>query len=141
MTRRNAEPAIILRNTARGIVPATGFDAEMLGRLPRDCDLEARRLKAATSKALAAWWLLCSRTADCLAEQHTARSVSNNLLIDLGMVESQALFGGGERREPMSLTDFDDDQLWRLVEAGKLAVTSSVIPGVDTDALMKVSRS
>jgi hypothetical protein len=138
MARRNAEPAIILRNTARGIVPATGFDAEQIALLPLNADLQARRLRVGRNKALDAWWLLCSRTADCLADASSSRSVSNNILLALNMVEEEALFGGGVRRVPMSLTDFSDEQLWRLVEAGKLHVTTSVIPGVDTDLLMKV---
>lgn len=141
MARRNAEPAIILRITPRGVVPATGFDAELIGRLRVGSDLQARPLKVEQSAPLKAWWLLCSRTADCLSDQSTARSVSNNVLLALGMVEEEALFGGGTRKTPMSLTDFTDEQLYRLVEAAKLHVHQVVIPNVDIELLMKVTRT
>lgn len=141
MTRRSDETAIIMRVTARGLVPATGGDAEDLSRLRIGSDVEVRPLKATRSKALDAWWLLCGRTAEALADQNTKRSVSNNMLLAMNMVEQEALFGGGTRRVPMSLTDFDDEQLWRLVEAGKLHVTTVLIPGVDIDALLKSRRS
>lgn len=131
---------IILRKTARGLVPASAYDAELLAGLPLDADLEAKRLRVGRSKAQAAWWLLCSRTADCLDEQHTSRSVSNAILIDLNMVEKVALIGGG-LRIPMSITDFSDEQLWNLVEAAKRHVATTLIPGVDVDALMKTERA
>lgn len=137
MSRRSDEPKIILRVSPRGIFPATGLDAELVGRLARGADLEARPLRQARNKALDAWWLLCSRTADCLDDTATSRSVSNNLLLGMGMVDQESLFGGGVRRVPMSLTDFSEDQLWRLVEAGKLAVQTTVLPGIEIDALMQ----
>lgn len=92
------------------------------------------------SKALAAWWLLCGRTAEALDETHTKQSISNRILLELNMVETLALVGG-EHRIPMSLTDFDEEQLWRLVEAGKNFVQNVLIRGVDIDALMKSRRS
>jgi len=55
-------------------------------------------------------------------------------------VETVVLIGG-EHRIPMSLTDFDEEQLWRLVEAGKNYVENVLIPNVDIDALMKSRRS
>lgn len=131
---------IILRKTARGLVPASGYDAELLDGLPLDCDLEAKRSRVGRSKAQAAWWLLCSRVADCLDEQHTSRSVSNAILIDLNMVEKVALVGGG-LRIPMSIADFTDDQLFRLVESAKQHVTTTLLPGIDIDALMDTRRS
>lgn len=127
---------IILRNTARGLVPASGFDAELLAGLPLDCDLEAKRVRVGRSKAQAAWWLLCSRVADCLDEQHNSRSVSNKMLLDLDMVEKIAAVGG-EHRIPMSIADFSDEHLWRLVEAAKRYVVTTLLPGIDIDALMK----
>lgn len=141
MSRRSDDPKIILRVSAQGVIPATGLDAELLGRLQRGSDLEAKPLRRARNKALDAWWLLCSRTANCLDETATSRSVSNNLLLTMGMVEQEALFGGGIRRVPMSLTDFSEDQLWRLVEAGKLAVHQTVLSGIDIDVLMKTERT
>lgn len=131
---------IILRKTARGVVPASSYDAELLDGLPLDADLEAKRLRVGRSKAQAAWWLLCSRVANCLDEQHTSRSVSNGILIDLNMIEEELLFGGGKRHTPMSITDFTDDQLWSLVEAAKAHVVTTLIPGVDIEALMKTER-
>ena len=41
----------------------------------------------------------------------------------------------------MSLTDFGEEQLWRLVEAAKLHVSQVLIPGVDIDALTKSRRA
>lgn len=131
---------IILRNTARGLVPASGYDAELLARLPLDCDVEAKRTRVGRSKAQAAWWLLCNRVADCMDEQHTGRSVSNGILLDLNMVEQVAAVGG-EHRIPMSIADFEDEQLWRLVEAAKRHVVETLLPGIDIDALMKTERS
>src|SRR6059058_512216 len=120
MSRRTA-PAIIMRVEARGCVPASGNDAEDYGRLKIGSFVEVRPYRGEPSKALAAWWLLCGRTAEALDDTHTKHSVSNRILLDLNMVETVALIGG-EHRIPMSLTDFDDEQLWRLVEAGKLHV-------------------
>ncbi|MGG3810922.1 hypothetical protein ABEV34_04635 [Methylorubrum rhodesianum] len=128
---------IILRNTAHGLRPASSYDAELLAGLPLDCDVEAKRTRIGRSKAQAAWWLLCSRVANCLDEQHTSRSVSNGILIDLNMVEEELLFGGGVRRTPMSIADFTDEQLWALVEAGKRHTVETLIPGVNIDDLMK----
>ncbi|MBP1180025.1 hypothetical protein [Methylobacterium sp. PvR107] len=139
MTRR-AAPAIMMRVEARGCVPASGNDAEEFARLKVGSFVEVRPYRGEPSKALAAWWLLCSRTADAIDEAHTSRSISNRILLDLNMVETVALIGG-EHRIPMSLTDFDDEQLWRLVEAGKLHVAQVLIPGVDIDALMKSRRA
>lgn len=139
MTRRTT-PAIIMRVEARGPVPASGNDAEHYGRLKIGSFVEVRSYRGEPSKALAAWWLLCGRTADAIDEAHTGRSISNRILLDLNMVETVALIGG-QHRIPMSLTDFDEDQLWRLVEAGKNHVQNVLIPGVDLDALMKSRRS
>lgn len=138
---RRAAPPIIMRVEARGPVPASGNDAEDYGRLKLGSFVEVRPYRGEPSKALAAWWLLCGRTAEALDDTHTKHSVSNGMLLALGMVAEEALLGGGTRRVPMSLTDFDDEQLWRLVEAGKLHVVQTLIPGVDIDALMKSRRS
>jgi hypothetical protein len=139
MTRR-AAPAIIMRVEVRGPVPASGNDAEDYGRLKIGSYVEVRPYRGEPSKALAAWWLLCGRTAEALDETHTKQSISNRILLELNMVETLALVGG-EHRIPMSLTDFDDEQLWRLVEAGKNFVQNVLIPGVNIDALMKSRRS
>lgn len=132
---------IILRNTAHGLRPASSYDAELLAGLPLDCDVEARRTRIGRSKAQAAWWLLCSRVANCLDEQHTSRSVSNGILLDLNMVEEELLFGGGKRRAPMSIADFGDEHLFRLVEAAKRHVVESILPGIDLNELMKTKGS
>lgn len=139
MSRRTA-PSIMMRVEARGPVPASGNDAEEYARLKVGSFVEVRPYRGEPSKALAAWWLLCGRTADAIDEAHTSRSISNRILLDLNMVETVALVGG-EHRIPMSLTDFDEEQLWRLVEAGKLHVSQVLIPGVDIDALMKSRRT
>lgn len=128
---------IILRKDARGIVPASAADAEDLDRLPVGSLLQAVRYRVEPSKHLAAWWLLCSRVANCMDEQHTKRSVSNGILLDLNMVEEELLFGGGVRRTPMSVADFTDEQLARLVEAAKRHVVETLLPGIDIDELMK----
>ncbi len=139
MTRR-AAPAIIMRVEARGPVPASGNDAEDYGRLKIGSFVEVRPYRGEPSKALAAWWLLCGRTAEALDDTHTKHSISNRILLDLNMVETVVLIGG-EHRIPMSLTDFNEEQLWRLVEAGKNYVENVLIPNVDIDALMKSRRS
>ncbi len=140
MSRRTAPP-IIMRVDARGCVPASGNDAEDFARLKVGSFVEVRPYRGEPSKALAAWWLLCGRTAEALDDTHTKHSVSNGMLLDLGMVAEEALLGGGTRRVPMSLTDFGEEQLWRLVEAAKLHVSQVLIPGVDIDALTKSRRA
>lgn len=128
---------IILRNTAHGMRPASSYDAELLAGLPLDCDVEAKRTRIGRSKAQAAWWLLCTRVADCSEEQHNHRSMSNKILLDLDMVEKITAIGG-EHRIPMSIADFSDEQLWRLVEAAKRHVVQTILPNIDLDELMKV---
>ena len=131
---------IILRNTARGLVPASGYDAELLAGLPLDCDVEAKRIRVGRSKAQASWWHLCTRVADCMDEQHNKDSICNIILLDLNMVKQLAAVGG-VHRIPMNISEFTDEQLFKLVEAAKRHVVETLLPGVDLVELLKTRRS
>ncbi|WP_143739371.1 hypothetical protein, partial [Methylobacterium radiotolerans] len=84
---------------ARGPVPASGSDAADYGRLKIGSFVEVRPYRGEPSKALAAWWLLCGRTAEALDDTHTKHSISNRILLDLNMVETGVRAGGEPRSE------------------------------------------
>lgn len=140
MSPRDDNPPLILRHTARGIIPANAIDAELLDSLRFGTDLQAKVLRIAPSGPLRGWWGLCSAVVKADPQWIAARNVSNALLLKIGLYESQLLIGGGERRDPMSLRDFTDPELSRLIEAAKLVIQAEIIPGVDPDELLKWAK-
>lgn len=133
-------PGLILRVTSRGIVPAAAIDAETLGALRFGTDLQAKVLKVAPSPVLRAWWGLCSAVVKADPEWISARAVSNALLRKLHLIEEEVIIGG-RIEVPMSLRDFNDDQLKRLIEAAKFLIETDLIPGVQVEKLLEWAKA
>jgi len=140
MSPRDDSPPLILRVTARGIVPAAAIDAEVLAGIRFGSDLQAKQLRVAPSGPLRGWWGLCSAVVKADPQWISARALSNALLLKIGLYESELLIGGGERRDPMSLRDFTDPELSRLIEAAKLVIETDIMPGVNCDELLKWAK-
>lgn len=139
MAPKDDTPGLILRVTSRGIVPAAAIDAETLGALRFGTDLQAKVLKVAPSGPLRAWWGLMSAVVKADPEWISARALSNAVLLKLDMVEEEQLIGG-LRRVPMSLRDFNDEQLKRLIEAAKFLIETDLIPGVQVEKLLEWAK-
>lgn len=140
MAPRDDTPPLILRVTARGIVPAAAIDAETLAGIRIGSDLQARILRAEPSKALRAWWALLNAVVKLDPQQFiSARALSNHILLKHGLVEEEQLIGG-VRQTPMSLTTFTDEQLWRLVELAKLMISIDLVPGLDCEELLRAAK-
>lgn len=140
MAPKDDAPPLILRTTARGIVPASAIDAETLAGIRIGSDLHARILRVEPSKPLRAWWALMNALVKMDPQQFiSARALSNHILLKHGLVEEEQLIGG-IRQVPMSLTAFSDEELWRLVEAAKLVISVDLAPGLDVEALMKAAK-
>ncbi len=140
MSPQSDAPALILRVTPRGIIPASSIDAETLSGLRFDSTLEARMLKAPPSKALRAWWELMGAVVKADPQWVSGRALSNAILLQCGLYEAELLIGG-ERREPMSLRSFSELELFRLFEIAKFVISSEIIPGVDIESLLENSRN
>ena len=136
MSPREDSPPLILQVTARGIVPASAIDAEVLAGLRFGSDLQAKVLRTAPSGPLRAWWGLMGAVVKAEPQWISARALSNALLLKIGLYESELLIGGGERRDPMSLRDFTDTELRRLILAAEHIIQTDIIPGVDIQALL-----
>lgn len=140
MSPRDDSPPLILRVVARGIVPATALDAEILAGMRVGSDLQARILRAEPSKALRAWWALCNALVKLDPQRFiSGRAVSNWILLKHHLIEEEQLIGG-HREVPMSLTSFTEQELWRLVEAAKLVIAVELVPGLDVEELMKAAK-
>lgn len=135
MAPKTDAPELILRLTERGIAPHMPLDGETLAGLRIGTQLSARVLKEPPSPGLRAWWMLCSAVVKANPELISKDAVSHHILRSLNLVYEERLIGGS-RKEPMSLKDFDEAQLKRLLEMGKLVVYTDLIPGVDIEALL-----
>jgi hypothetical protein len=129
--KRDDGPGLILRVDFGRIIPATALDESTFFTLARGTELSAKPVKKPRSKALAAWWSLMSAVVKHDDRWPTARALSNVMLIRMDCVEREGLINGGEFRDPMSLTEFTDEQLWRLVAWAELIVTTDIFPGAD----------
>jgi hypothetical protein len=137
MAPKEDAPPLILRVTARGIIPAAAIDAEIIGGLTAGTDLSAKPIHMAPSKALRAWWFLLGETVKLDPERLiSARALSNHILLKHHLHREELLIGGGARLTPMSLTDFTESDLWRLVEVGKRIITVEIMPGLDCDLML-----
>lgn len=136
MAPKDDSPSLILRVSPRGILPFQAIDAETLSNLRDGTDLEARVIRAAPSKALRAWWFLLGETVKLDPERLiSARALSNQILLEKDLYREELIIGG-QRKTPMSLTDFTETELWRLVEIGKLIISTELMPGLDVEAML-----
>lgn len=139
--RRTDGPGLVLRVTPRLIiVPHQPIDEETLAGLRPETLLNASPLLVPPSIPLRAWWALMGDVLRHEPQWGSARALSNAILLRHNLVDEESLIGGGLRKEPMSLRDFTDDQLWQLVEMAKLIIETEIIPGVDVRDLQKVSN-
>lgn len=129
--KRDDGPGLILRVDFGRIVPASALDEMTFFGLARGTELSAAPVKKPRSKALAAWWSIMNAVVKHTDRWPTARALSNVMLIRMECVEREGLINGGEFRDPMSLTDFSEEQLWKLVEWAKLIVVTDIFPGVE----------
>lgn len=134
-------PPLLLRVLPQGIVPAKDLDADTLTGIRFGSILTAKVRERAPSKALRAYWALLGAIVKADDSYVSPRALSNSILIEFGLIESEALLGGGVRNDPMSLKSFTEDQLWLLVEKVKLLTVVRLIPGVDVEALMDNARA
>lgn len=135
---RADEPALVLRVSTRGIVPATPLDLEVLDGMRKGTELEAKVLRAPPSKALRRWWELMSLLAKVSGRWESKRAASNAVLIELNCIEATALLGGGQHFEPMSLRDFNEGQLERLYEKAVFLIEQEILPpGHDVEQLRR----
>lgn len=133
--KRDDGPSLILRIDRGRIIPAAAIDEETLAGFRPGTELQASIIKVAPSKALRAWWALLGAVVKADVGWTVPRALSNAMLLKMECVERELLIGGGERKDPMSLKDFSDEQLWKLVEWAKLIIVTEIIPGVDLAAL------
>lgn len=138
--KRTDGPGLVLRVTPRGIIPHQAIDQETLAGLRIDTLLNASPLSVPPSVPLRAWWALMGDVLRHEPQWGTARALSNAILLKHNLVEEEALIGGGLRKEPMSLREFTDEELWRLIEMAKLIIETEIIPGVDVRELQKESN-
>ncbi len=140
MTRKDDSPSLILRLTPRRlIIPATAVDAELLDGFRVGTDFMVKEAKKPRSPGLAAWWQLMGAVAAYSDDWHSPRALSNALLLKLNLFETELLIGG-QRNTPMSLTDFTENELFRLVEVAKMVIARDITPEVDPDLLIKEKR-
>ena len=136
MAPKDDSPSLILRVSPRGILPFQAIDAETLSNLRDGTDLEARVIRAAPSKALRTWWFLLGETVKLDPERLiSARALSNQILLEKDLYREELIIGG-QRMTPMSLTDFTETELWRLVEIGKLIISTELMPGLDVEVML-----
>lgn len=136
MTRKDDSPSLILRlSPGRRILPATAVDAELLDAFRIGTDLVVKEAKKPRSPGLAAWWQLMGAVAAYSDSWHSPRALSNALLLKMNLFETELLIGG-QRNTPMSLTEFTEDELFRLVEVAKLIIAIDITPEIDPDLLI-----
>jgi hypothetical protein len=140
MTRKDDSPSLILRLVGRGkIIPATAVDEELLDGFRAGTDFMVKEARKPRSPGLAAWWQLIGAVAAYSDDWHAPRALSNALLLKMNLYETELLIGG-KRNTPMSLTEFTEDELFRLVEAAKLIIAIDITPGVDPDLLIEEKK-
>jgi hypothetical protein len=133
---KDDSPSLILRVTPRGILPFQSIDAETLSNLRFDTNLEAREISAPPSKALRAYWFLLGETVKLDPERLvSARALSNQILLEKELYREELIIGG-QRKTPMSLKDFTETELWRLVEIAKQIISIELMPGLDVEAML-----
>lgn len=140
MTRKDDSPKLILLVTPRGITPCTSVDAELVSQFRFGTTLQAKVETKPRSPGLAAWWQLMGAVVKFSDEWHAPRALSNSLLLKMNCKEHELLIGG-VREVPMSLTEFTEDQLFRLVEMAKLIIQTEILPGWDMDEMIRESRN
>jgi hypothetical protein len=129
--KRDDGPGLILRVDFGRIVPATALDELTFFDLARGTELSAKPVKKPRSKARAAWWSIMGAVVKHHDRWPNPRALSNAMLLKMNCVEREGLIGDGEFRDPMSLTDFSEEQLWKLVEWAKLIIVTEIFPGVE----------
>lgn len=142
MTKKDDGPKLILTVTPRGLAPFEAIDAEILQGLAIGTKLEVRRTETPRSKALGRWWQLMGAVAKATDDRwFSSRAVSNEFLLRFGCVDAEALTANGEKRIPMSLKEFSEEQLRRLCLQAEFVISTEVLPGIEIDDLIKGTRS
>lgn len=137
---RPDDPPLILRVSPRGIVPASSLDLEVLDGMRRGTELEGRVIHTPPSPALRRWWALMSLLAKVSGRWESKRAASNSMLLAMECVEATALLGGGQHFEPMSLRDFNEAQLERLIEKAQFLIETEILPGYDLNEIARDMR-
>lgn len=135
MTLKDDSPPLILRLAGRRIIPATEVDEELLAGFRHGTEFQVREAKSPRSPGKAAWWQLMGAIVWYSDEWHSPRALSNALLLKMKLYETELLIGG-HRNSPMSLTEFTEDELFRMVEIAKHIIAIEITSGVEPDQII-----
>jgi hypothetical protein len=136
MAPKDDSPPIILRLQGRRIIPASEVDEELILAFRSGTEFKVRETKTPRSKGLDAWWQLMGAVAKYSDDWHSPRALSNALLLEMKLYDSEKLIGG-LRRTPMSLKDFTEDERFRLVMVAKMIIARDITPEIDPDLLIE----
>ena len=136
MARRADKQSVFLRVTQRGLVPASGADAEVLGRYANGVIVEAILHEPKSEPQARLLWRILSIVADN-SDYASAEALMTALKVKLQHVDSITLIGGGMLLNPRSLKDFDREGLSRFFDQAMAVIADEVIPGLDVDRLVK----
>jgi len=138
--RRGDLPAMSLRVTPAGFVPATTFDQEMHARLKVGSVVEADIHHHKSPDLLKLYWGFLSFVVASTGRHGSARSLSNSLLVAGGYVESfTALHGGGTHAHPASIAEMDAQEFKTYTEAAFATIWEEF--GIDVETYKQHLRT
>jgi hypothetical protein len=140
MPRRREKQSVMLRVTPRGLLPASGWDAELLARYRTGTVVEAELHQPQSEKLHRTLRRIVSIVADNTDKYPNGEALMDALKIKFGHFSSISLIGGGINFHPRSLAEMDGPTLARFFDHCMDVIETEVIPGFDARGLIRESH-
>ena len=121
--------------TQGGFEPVGPDDHELLCRFKLGETVELAPKRPRSRKQDALYWAMLDVVAENSDQFASARALSNAILVELGYCAKWKDIGGAIHADPMSISEFDKDEMSVLIDRAKQVIEQHILPGVDVTAL------
>lgn len=126
-------PPLRLIRQPQGLVPASRFDLDFLGRYRIGAELYATVEQPKDPATLRRFWALVGSVAEATGRDRN--SLRTEILFAAKMVGAVEVFDGTTVLTPIDLRDLDEADLRDLLTTAEALIVSEICPGLDIDAL------